>query len=123
MAASDHLSTNQLRLFMQARELMDTQTREWQPERDMPPTTMRENLGLYFGKLRETQVGSEHDSFTSKKRGKRSMYQSIKAKGVENPVLLRYDPITDQPTIRDGHHRIAAANEVNEDMYIPVRYS
>lgn len=123
MSASEHLNPAQLRLFMQAKELMDTQTHEWQSERDMPPTTMRENLGLYIGKLRETQVGSEHDSFTSKKRGKKSMYQSIKEKGVESPVLLRYGPTTDQPTISDGHHRIAAANDINEDMYIPVRYA
>ena len=123
MAASDNLNPNQLRLFMQARELMDTQTREWQWERNMTPRTMREDLGLYIGKLRETQAGSEHDAFTSKKRGKRSMYQSIKAEGVKSPVLLGYDMKTDQSTIRDGHHRIAAANDVDPEMYVPVRYS
>ena len=89
----------------------------------MTPRTMREDLGLYIGKLRETQAGSEHDAFTSKKRGKRSMYQSIKAEGVKSPVLLGYDMKTDQSTIRDGHHRIAAANDIDPEMYVPVRYS
>lgn len=123
MSASSHLNPNQLRLFMQARELMDTNTREWHWEQDMAPRTMREDLGLYIGKLREAQAGSEHDAFTGKKRGKRSMYQSVKAEGVKNPVLLGYDKRTGQSTIRDGHHRIAAANDVDENMYVPVRYS
>lgn len=122
MSASDHLNPDQLRLFMQAKELMDTQTREWLPERDMAPRTMREDLGLYSGKLRETHEGSEHDSFAPKERGKKSFYQSIEAEGVKTPVLLRQVMTTDQPSIWDGHHRIAAANDINEDMYIPVRY-
>lgn len=123
MAASSHLNPNQLRLFMQARELMDTNTREWQSEQDMAPRTMREDLGLYIGKLREAQAGSEHNAFTGKKRGKRSLYQSVKEEGVQIPVTLGYDKRTDQSTISDGHHRIASANDVDENMYVPVRYS
>lgn len=119
MSASDNLNPDQLRMFIQAKELMDTPTREWLSEPFMPSRTMREDLGLYIGKLRESQTGSEHDVHTSKKRGGKSLHQSVKDEGVKHFVTLKQGK---QTLINNGHHRIAAANDVNPDMFIPVRY-
>ena len=103
---------------MQARELMNTQTREWSDS----SRTMNQDSGLYRVKLEESKAGFEHDTFKDSKRGQKTLHQSVKEEGVKSPVTLSYDKKTKQSTIEDGHHRIAAANDVNPEMYIPVRY-
>lgn len=116
MAASEHLNPNQLRLFMQARELMDMPTREW----SRGYTTMRKDDSLYSQKLEEATSGYEHDTYSEAEKGQNNLYDSIKKEGVKSPVTLRYS--SGVTNIDDGHHRIAAANAIDENMYIPVRY-
>lgn len=116
MAAKDHLQGEQLRLFMQARELMDVPTEEWSHEY----RTMNEDDSLYFGKLEESASGYEHDTYNEAEEGQSSLYDSIKKEGVKSPVTLRYSG--GLTVIDNGHHRIAAANDINHEMYIPVRY-
>ncbi len=48
----------------------------------------------------------------------RSLYESIEAVGVKDPVEL--DPRAEQ--VIDGHHRIAAASEAHPDTPMEVRY-
>jgi hypothetical protein len=47
------------------------------------------------------------------------LLDSVAKHGVEVPVSI--DPRTRQ--IRGGHHRIAAANHINPDQFIPVMYN
>lgn len=51
--------------------------------------------------------------------------EDIKKNGVQRPVRLndRFLEKEGVPTIMDGHHRVAIANDLNPDMYIPVEYS
>lgn len=124
MSASEHLNPNQLCLFMQARELMDVPTPEWGDGND-DYRTMRQDVDLYHGKLEESKHGYEHDTFRnlkydSKVRGKRNLYESIQREGVKSPVTLSHSG--GLTSIDDGHHRIAAANDIDPEMYISVRY-
>ena len=103
---------------------MDVPTPEWGDGND-DYRTMRQDVDLYHGKLEESKHGYEHDTFRDLKydpkvKGKRNLYESIQREGVKSPVTLRNDKgVT---SIDDGHHRIAAANDVDENMYVPVRY-
>ena len=63
---------------------------------------------LWDRKLKETQ-GS-------------GMYSSIANHGVTNPIVVSVSPHTSGYTIMDGHHRLVAANDIDDDMEIPVKY-
>ena len=55
---------------------------------------------------------------------KPELYESIKEHGVQSPVRVhdRYVDTEGIPTIINGHHRIAAANDINPNMEIPIQY-
>jgi len=116
MSASEHLNPAQLRLFMQAKELMNVHTLE----RGSSFRTMNDDASLYLAKLKESVSGYEHDTYNTAKKGQENLYDSIKKEGVKSPVTL--SDTAGLLNIENGHHRIAAANDINEDMYIPVRY-
>lgn len=124
MAASDHVHPDQLRLFVQARELMDYPTFEWQSTH---PTTLRLDRNLKYHKLRESKTGHEYNTQaeigSKNNKEKPSLYQSIREKGVQNPISLTFNRKLQQNTIDNGHHRIVAANDINPEMYLPVRYN
>jgi hypothetical protein len=119
MAAQDNLNPNQMRLFMQAKELMDTMSGHVATGSDKY-APMSQAPGLYKSKLHESKEGSAASTLFSKKRGKDSLYQSIQKEGVRTPIRLRMHQGTEQ--INDGHHRVAAANDINPEMYLPVSY-
>lgn len=48
--------------------------------------------------------------------------EDVRAIGVRVPVTVQHSKLVG-PVIRGGHHRIAAAMEVNPDMLIPVNYA
>jgi len=49
------------------------------------------------------------------------LYDSIKAQGVSKPVYVTHDAKLGQ-TVGDGHHRIAAAHDIDPNMLIPVEH-
>jgi ParB-like chromosome segregation protein Spo0J len=49
------------------------------------------------------------------------LYDSIKANGVSKPVYVSNNKKFGQ-TVGDGHHRIAAAHNINPNMLIPVEH-
>lgn len=123
MAASDHVHPDQLRLFVQAKELMDYPTFEWQ---FLHPTTLRLDRNLRHHKLKESKTGHEYNTQaeigSKNNKEKPSLYQSIREKGVQSPISLTFNRKLQQNTIDNGHHRIVAANDINPEMYLPVRY-
>jgi hypothetical protein len=50
---------------------------------------------------------------------KTGLYDSIKAQGVSTPVYVSNNPKFGQ-TVGDGHHRIAAAYDIDPNMLLPV---
>lgn len=120
MAASDHIQPYQMKLFMQAKDLMGVAADDANlvPLSDVPHITNK--------KVLEARRGSEYHSRTAAPEGSKTLYESIKKKGVESPVLLSVWPTGEneyKEVLRDGHHRVAAANSINPEMYIPVRYT
>lgn len=122
MSASDHLHPYQMKLFMTARELMgmtaghtEIGANDYRPFVDSP--------SLRATKLAEAKSGSASSTFFPKKRGKDSLYDSIKKEGVTSPVSIwAYKDDGWKEIINNGHHRIAAAYDINPEMYIPVEY-
>jgi len=120
MPASNHLNPRQLKLFMTAGELMDHPAGDdemWEPLSKSPH--------LYDEKVEESLYGPE-DGTHGRSAGdsELTLHQSIKQQGVHTPIELDFvSSDDDTPVISDGHHRIAIANHINPNMYIPVNYS
>jgi hypothetical protein len=110
-----------MKMFMQAKDFMGvlaghTEGNEYK--------LMSESPNLYSQKLHEAKIGSSGSTFFEKKRGKDSLYESIKKEGVTTPVelkVLRTDKGW-QEQINDGHHRVVASHDIDPEMIIPVTY-
>lgn len=119
MAAKNHLNPRQLKLFMTAGELME------HPAGDFDGRSMFDEDDGAAGKLYESKIGSKKSTHGYRaESGEETLYKSIKREGVLKPVNLTFANDDDEvPTIDDGHHRVAAAYDINPNMYIPVDYS
>lgn len=123
MPASDHLQPYQLKLFMQAHELMDTESG------DANYNTLRQSTQTHDRKLDESKLGwtdynNEHYLGWTPDEDDSNLYESIQKKGVQKPVELYLDSNMGQyrPIIADGNHRTAVANDIDPNMYLPVTY-
>lgn len=123
MAASNHLQPYQLKLFMQAHELMDTESG------DAGGNTLRESTQTHARKLDESKMNwedynNEHFLSWTPDKDDSNLYESIQKKGVQKPVQIYLDKNMGQyiPMISNGNHRTAVANDINPNMYIPVEY-
>ena len=121
MSASDHLHPAQMKLFMQAHELMSI------PAVEGAGKPLSEHPRAHKMKLEESQMRWEDYAFVhgladKPEEGTTSLHDSIKKHGVKTPVELWM--LDDNSTmVENGHHRIAAANDINPNMYIPVSYN
>jgi hypothetical protein len=107
MSASDHLSSKQweqLPMFMTAGDIKSKIT--YSDDGDVGGK-------LWSRKLSESKRGG--------------LYRSIKAKGVKKPVELQrnlnrstFTPVGYQ--LNDGHHRVAAAADIDPNMLVPVTH-
>jgi hypothetical protein len=106
MSATKHL---QRRLFYTARELADFIAHD-----DVTEPVFRDS-DLFQQHIYQSKGPSLTYS---------GLRADIEKNGVQRPVRLhdRFLEKDGVPTIMDGHHRIAIANDVNPDMYIPVEY-
>lgn len=106
MAAKRAINPNQLKLFMSAREL-------------------REHFDPYWGDFEgdETEPSKVWDRKLSASK-ETGLYDDIKDIGVRIPVTITGNPDGSgfNPEVMGGHHRIAAAYDINPDMEIPVNY-
>jgi hypothetical protein len=106
-----------MKLFMTAGELMD------HPSGDTDyHEPMSENFtGLFEEKLEESIHGPETGTHGFHAfDGEETLYNSVKKHGVKNPVEISYSG--DKEMLTDGHHRVAAAYDINPQMFIPVTY-
>lgn len=119
MIAHEHLQGEQLRMFIPAKELINTAARDVYGGEDPPyegqPMTLWEDDDVRYLKLEE----AEHEG----------LMNEIRDSGVLAPVELAYqhaypdDTTTDKiPFIVNGHHRIAVAHDIDPEMLIPVQY-
>ena len=119
MAAKDHLQGEQLRMFIPAKELINTAARDVysgeEPPYEGQPMTLWEDDDVRYLKLDEARY--------------EGLMDDIRRDGVLTPIQLSYqhphfdDETTDKiPFIVNGHHRIAVAHDIDPEMLIPVRY-
>ena len=57
----------------------------------------------------------------SKSGNREGLHESIAKEGVLEPVKIKHDDGAESH-IADGHHRVAAANDINPDMEVPVEH-
>lgn len=103
---------------MQARELMDL------PAGDSAYGSLSTDTNLNARKLKEASEWSPKGKHTYVDKGEETLEDNIRKHGVKMPVTLSVPYFKgDEPMIDDGHHRVAVANKVNPESWIPVQYS
>ena len=112
MSASDNLSHQQLAMFMTAKDLRkmhlsDVQSHIW-----------NRGGGLDYKKTAKAVMSRKVRE--SKKSG---LYDSIKEKGVQEPVVIGETYVPGRTDVIEGHHRIASQMSIDPKGLIPVRYS
>lgn len=72
-------------------------------------------------KLKEAATGAETGARHKATGSTRTLYESIKAEGVQEPVHL-YEPYGDSPKpwLGEGHHRVFTANAISPETLVPV---
>jgi hypothetical protein len=118
MAAKDNLHPYQYKLFMQAKDLMNVTAGDGGFD-----GTLANKPWLRQRKLENAKQNSAFSSWRepNKKKGEKTIYESIKERGIVSPVSLGL-AADEGEYINDGHHRVTVANELNPEMYIPIRY-
>jgi len=101
---------------MQAKDLMNINAGDTVSE-DGVLTSLANKPWLRQRKLEQSKVRYSHEN--------KSLYDSIKEKGVMSPVAILLNKNKSGELVEglgDGHHRTTAANDINPEMYIPVEY-
>ena len=112
MSSGDHVSPQQLQMFMPAGELRQNIPNDYLPEADWNVDQSVE--GMWERKLKETKS----DDIDRELQGRPpDLHGSIASEGVKRPVRIHVE----DGTILDGHHRIAAAADIDPKMEVPVR--
>jgi hypothetical protein len=132
MSASHHVSEQQLAMFMPAGEL--GRKSRYGGGR-LEGETRKQAWGR---KLEESKVPSDQWQDWDPAENEPvnpPLYPQIAAEGVKTPVVLNATDDTQHDTggnliwhdkagtVRDGHHRIAAAKDIDPSMEIPVRWA
>ena len=126
MSAQDNLSSQQweqLPMFMTAEEVKN----KVNSSADPGGHSMED---LWHHKLYEAKTGAIRNAryVPTRKRKGNSLYESIKEKGVQKPVELQRNTKDTKfskkgYSLSEGHHRVAAAYDIDPKMYIPVEHS
>lgn len=105
---------------MQAHELMHLPTLE---SKNKKARTLATDKRLRDKKLERSHTRSAKSTWYGSRKDK-SLFQSIKEQGVQDPVELQFRKNSNElPMLADGHHRVVAANRINPDMWLPVEYT
>ena len=92
---------------------------------------MESNDDLWARKLQEAKQGSEHatankpsEDWSPTGGTPDTLEESVRKGGVRKPIFLQEFSKTrtddSKPEVRDGHHRVAIASEINPNMLLPV---
>ena len=115
MSSSDRLNPMQLQMFMPAGELIKKVPNDFIPHYYAESGDPHTEEEMWANKLREAKS-------IAPRRGVQfggSLHEAIEAEGVLQPVNVH---VSDGGVILDGHHRIAAAADIDPTMEVPVRY-
>jgi hypothetical protein len=124
MAASDSLQPEQLKMFMTPKEIMSSH-KNWDRLLNDPDGSKLYAYKLHEAKTEPTSEAYRYDVWAAGRTDVlgprippmyRTLYESVKAEGVKKPVHLSPNYVV------WGHHRIAAANDIDPNMLIPVKH-
>jgi len=131
MSSSDRLNPQQLQMFMPAKHLIELPF--FEPDREWIEAETEEYIDV--DGITRVEGGGDYleddDQFWERKLDEsygyshQSLHDDIQESGqVKVPVKLTIEDtnLGTMKRIRQGHHRIASANEVNPDMEVPIRY-
>ena len=120
MAAEDNGSWQQLGLYMTAKELKEGITHSYD-------RGGRWLDALWDKKLQESKTGAIRNAryMPTRDRGTNNLYSSIKEKGVQKLVEVAHPRKNAEEGEKglhlvEGHHRVAAAYDIDPNMLIPV---
>ena len=113
--------------------MMDDRNRLIDPATGTYPTEMTPREILKHCRFRDAdRREGESDSWLGNRRllkrklkeaKQRGTYDSIKANGLQEPILIAtYAWTDDRPAIHQGHHRLAALLDLNPDAPVPVEF-
>lgn len=132
MAASDHLRAEQLRMFIPAKELRGYNLNPYDVEHAQVEANEQWD---YNGREGPMPQVSHEDVWESKadEAGDSGLWNDIQESGVKRPVSLYHGQISafgdrarvndpSMPTIANGGHRAASANETDSDQLVPVKH-
>jgi hypothetical protein len=142
MSSRDHLwsqqwNYQQLQMLMPAKHLIELPFHE--PDREMTEMQSEEYIDADGESHWEGggEMLEDDDQFWDRKLSEsahkypsdRVLWKIEEDKRVNVPVDVGFDDFSDgfpesgsYLRIRDGHHRIASANEINPDMEVPINY-
>jgi len=120
MSAADNLQMKlfndnvQLKLFEKAKILASS------------PSDEQEMMGLYREPFVEQKLEESHNTVSSGSGetapdGVNTTYESVKKYGVQNPVRVKQHGEGNY-TLVHGHHRVYSANDIDPEMWIPLRH-
>ena len=123
MSSSDALHPLQLQMFMPARELQGLTPSDFDPNRSTSHTVD----DMWANKLEESKA--EEYNIESE----RSLHDRIASEGVKEPVQVTRTAadfgegtirahLRNQDVLFDGHHRVAAAANIDPNMEVPVEH-
>lgn len=124
MAAKNNINPDQLKMFMTPKEIMSSHE-NWDRLPNDPDGSKLYARKLHEAKTEPTPEANKYEIWAAGKSDfigpqipptYRTLYESIKAEGVKNPVHLSPNYVV------GGHHRIAAANDIDPNMLIPVKH-
>jgi hypothetical protein len=125
MAAKDALRSEQLAMFIPAKDIIQASPlpgdKHYTEESSF--TKKETNQELWDRKLDEStyhNADTTSDQLTTDIYGI-SLHGSIASEGVKEPVRLMWDG-REVPTVAQGHHRIAAAHNIDPEMLVPVMH-
>jgi len=149
MPAHEYLNGEQLSMFLPAKKLIELppnpyeliEERNYAEEMDYDETPKQTASRLWASKLENSQQDPEPGGATDagdfelpeKYDENLDLYDSIQKHGVINPIPLGFTDQAAEPKtspllfgksqyVIGGHHRIAAAKDINPNMELPVMY-
>lgn len=120
MGAKHVINPNQLTLFERAGDLIDPDKFHHVDVSGLyrfGPVDKDLTERVFIRKLNESK---EPDPWTP--NDKEPLYDKIKRDGVKTPIPLKYRKGS-IPRVDNGHHRIAAQNDIDPNAWIPVKWS
>ena len=132
MSSSDALHPQQLRMFIPAGELKDS---VYPPDVNQEKYYGNNRKQMWADKLAETKATMPSDTELEQVASTANsiwdvvdaithgagLHEKIKASGVQTPInLINRDD--KEPILFEGHHRVAAAADIDPKMEIPIEH-